>query len=141
MPVKEVEIPYSIDLSVPTRTGMHPSLLLGRRLCSDCRAQVPDTIAVATDPSELVARISSCCRRKHDYLTSTAPLAEIAFRVVISRRNRPQTPGEIARTIVASRTQVFVRKITPQVFAAIMAADDYYGLIPHVPNDPGGSDG
>ena len=124
------EVLYSIELAIPNRHGINPSLVIGRRMCADCREQTGDASIIATPPRGLIMRVSSCCRRKRDYLGSKAPLAEIAFRVIISRRNRGQSATEISRTILASRTQEFIRNIDPAVLATLMATDDYYGFTP-----------
>ena len=121
---------YTIDTSMPSVCGMNPALLIGRRTCATCRSERPDEALVSADPRELIDLIRACCSRKFTYMGQTAPFRDMIFRVILARSNKPTTAEEIAGAIRRSRTQRFVRRITPLIVEALLRSDNYYGFMP-----------
>lgn len=119
---------YRLDTDCPTRTGINPTYVASRRLCSPCQREGSIETFTTADPATVMERINSCCRAKRGYMPPNAPLAEVIYRLMLAQRNAPMTPGDIVSHIRRLRSQRNIRDVSPSVAAALLDGDDYYGF-------------
>ena len=122
------ETAYSLDTDCPTHTGINPTYVASRRLCSPCQQEGSTETFTTADPTSVMERINTCCRAKRGYMPPSAPLAEIIYRLLLAQNNAPTTPGDIVSHIRRLRSQRNIRNVSPSTVVALLDGDYYYGF-------------
>jgi hypothetical protein len=122
------EVSYVIDLSRSRQMGRSPEHMLFERRCAECKARLAK--AAELPPAERQIReIARCCSRKEGFISTEMPLLEIAFLVLVARRNQPIDLRELYHIVTEEwATPLNPKNITLEGFRRILDNDRYYGF-------------
>lgn len=117
---------YVIDPARCADVGRSMEDMLLARRCPKCQEEV------MSDPSlrgvdAQVQGIVECCGGQEGYIRPEMPLQEIAFRVIVSRGNKPIGLAEL-HDVVAEQwaTPTSPKNISPEGMRRILNRDRYY---------------
>jgi hypothetical protein len=124
---------YVIDPKIIEAGGRDSSVLVGSRLCNSCQNGIdPSQFAPKVRFSELVKVMRSHCSNTTEYLDSSLPTMEIAFRLLLLKGNKFTSLGGIHDQISKILMNAdWPRYISEQDLEKMLSHDTYYGIVHH----------
>jgi hypothetical protein len=120
------EMSVSIDLEKCRLLGRSPEVMLAQRCCAECQASLDRTAELPRAETQL-REIARCCSKKEDFITTEMPLLEIAFRTLLTLRNRPISLRDLHHQVTEEwATPSNPKSISVEGFKNILLRDTYY---------------
>ena len=131
----EVEEPalYSISFDRLAELKRSAVVLIAQRRVPTCPSLDTPTHELA-DPQALVEEIAEHCEDEEGFIRTGMSIQEIAFRLLLSRRNRPMSLADLHHELTETwSTPAHTVNVSQQGLQRVLEADTYYGFA-RVPN-------
>ena len=128
MSIEQEEQSWHIDIDWLERNSRSFLNLAERCLCSDCRKRFKNE-QIKLSAEELIANIKDCCSGTTDFISSTTPIMESAFRLFLTNGNQALDLIEMGRQLSDWRG-IDTYRTSVEVLTRLLRKDLYYGIRP-----------
>ena len=119
---------WHIDVDWLEQNNRSFSSLAERCLCSDCKKRFRNE-QIKLSVEELFTNIRNCCSGTTSYVSSTTPIMESAFRLLLANGNQPLDLIEMGRQLSDWRG-IDTYRTSVDVLSRLLSKDMYYGIRP-----------
>jgi len=118
---------WVIDIDGLEAGGRSFTLMVSPYLCAKCRKKLKVETANITS-ADILKSLKTCCAKADDFITSTMPLQESVFRVLLAGGNKPMTVGEISREL-GIRRNADAYRTAPELIVKLLKNGRHYGFL------------
>ena len=124
---------YSISFDRLVELKRSAVVLIAQRRVPTCPSLDTPTHELA-DPQALVEEIAEHCEDEEGFIKTEMSIQEIAFRLLLSRRNRPMSLADLHHELTETwSTPANPVSVSREGLRRVLEADTYYGFA-RVPN-------